>query len=158
MKFPLKVNDKLDIETPGPAAIYVAHAENLETLPLPVNGPAYAAGGGFNVGEFLVDRKNRVIIFAGGVVLGKEIVVTYVSSGVSLTGETLIPRELMPLLKAYLNYTILANDDEAGAGKIKMAHDAMVLAQMKYNTFKNEITYSEIYDILAGGWSQGPKR
>lgn len=158
MKYPLKVNKDLDIAPPGPAAVYVAHPENLNTLPLPVYGPAYATGGGFNVGEITVKKKDRIIIFAGGTAIGQEIVVTYVSSGVNMTGTTLIPRELVPLLKAYLHYSILSVDDEAPANKVKMAHDEYILQQLKYNTFKNDITYSEIYDILAGGWSQSPKR
>lgn len=69
----------------------------------------YGVPGGLDQAYYRIDREERTIVFSGSVPRA-EIVLEYVSSGVGLTGTTVIPREAVPALRAYLLWQLIEND------------------------------------------------
>jgi hypothetical protein len=69
----------------------------------------YGLSGGVDGAKYRVDKEKRTIIFSGSVPRA-EIVLEYISSGVSLQGTTVIPREAVSTLRAYLLWQIIEND------------------------------------------------
>ena len=65
----------------------------------------YSATGGWNFMYYRFDKANRRIVFKGDSV-GRQIVIEYISTGISLSSDTWIPRELMQLLKLYLGWQV----------------------------------------------------
>lgn len=70
----------------------------------------YASSGGHNFAYYRTDKENRRTVFKGDTV-GRQVIIEYVSSGVSLSGETFVPAELMQYLKLYLNWQLKLYSD-----------------------------------------------
>ena len=69
----------------------------------------YGLGGGIDSAYYRFDRERNQLIFSGTVNRG-QIVLEYISSGVALNGSTMIPREAVPALQAYLLWQYIDND------------------------------------------------
>lgn len=114
----------------------------------------YASTGGHNFAYYRSDKDNRRIVFHGDC-LGRQIVIEYVSSGVSLSGETFIPAELTQLLKLYLNWQLkLYSDDrntEYHAREYAIEKDRV----MKFNwAFRPD----EFLDMIRSNYTRAIKR
>lgn len=155
--WPLKRNDRIPDPTSGSCMELEINEAQQVDLDLPAY-VQYGSPGGMNVGEFKVQAHKRRIVFKGADVLQKVIYVIYISSGVSLDGTTLIPIELRPVLNAYLLVTIRQMDDSTAYIKVKEAEQSLATELRRYVSMKNSFTYFEIYDALASGWKQTPKR
>jgi len=79
-------------------------------------GGLYGSTGGGDTAHYRIDWETRTIVFSGSVPRG-EIVLEYVSSGVSLQGSTTIPREAVPALRAYLLWQLVENDKKVSGGE-----------------------------------------
>jgi hypothetical protein len=95
--FQNNVNSDLQNSENGSVAYY-----NWEQAPMKI----------FNIGFYRVDYEYNRIIFSGDMV-GKEVVVEYVSNGISLDGNTYIPRKAQEPMIAWLHYQKALNDGEA---------------------------------------------
>ena len=116
----------------------------------------YAKGGGYNVGEFRVDDRGRVIRFRGALA-GQLVVVEYKSSGVSLDSETFIPVMMIPPLKEYLEYTLVKRDREMPESKVARCRSQFLHARMQYIKKKNPFNIYDILDVINQGRSQSVK-
>ena len=67
------------------------------------NGTYYTHGGGYNDAYYKIDRMQG-IISVGGTVPGSQLVLGYMSSGVSVNKTTLIPRSATEALKAWVHW------------------------------------------------------
>lgn len=77
-------------------------------------GGLYGFPGAIDDGYYRIDREERTIVFSGSLPRA-EIVLEYISSGVLLAGGTVIPREAVPALRAYLLWQIIENDPKVSA-------------------------------------------
>jgi hypothetical protein len=77
-------------------------------------GGLYGMRGGGDQAYYRIDREKRTIIFSGSVPRS-EIVLEYISSGVGLSTTTVIPREAVPALRAYLLWQLVENDSKVSA-------------------------------------------
>ncbi len=74
----------------------------------------YGLPGGLDNAYYRVDRENRQIVFSGSIPRS-EIVLEYVSSGIKLSGQTSIPRETLPSLRAYVFWNMIEQDRKVSA-------------------------------------------
>jgi hypothetical protein len=116
----------------------------------------YAKGGGYNVGEFRVDDRERVIRFRGALA-GKLVVVEYKSSGISLDSQTFIPVMMIPTLKEYLEYTLIKRDRDVPEVKVERCRRQYLEAKRQYIKRKNPFNIYDILDVINQGRSQGVK-
>lgn len=79
-------------------------------------GGLYGLPGGIDEAYYRLDRETRTIVFSGSIPRA-EIVLEYLSSGVKLGGSTVIPREAVPALRAYLLWQLVENDPKVGAAQ-----------------------------------------
>ena len=94
----------LDAAVTNKVSFFSSHWKNGKFV-----GGLYGLRGGINQAYFRYDKERRQFAFTGDVPLG-EVVLEYVSSGVSLSSSTIIPR---PAVKPLRNWTLwqLAEDD-----------------------------------------------
>lgn len=69
----------------------------------------YGMPGGIDEAYYDIDRENRQIVFSGNIPRA-EIVLEYISSGVNVSGTTIIPREAVPALREYALWQLVEND------------------------------------------------
>lgn len=79
-------------------------------------GGLYGMPGGVDMSYYRYDRENRQIIFSGSIPRG-EIVLEYLSTGVNVQGTTVIPKEVVPALRAYALWQIIENDRKISIGE-----------------------------------------
>jgi hypothetical protein len=117
----------------------------------------YGLGGGYNIAEYRIDKRDRRIIISG-VVPGSQIYMEYISTGVSLNEETVIPRYAVPVLRAYADWKRTEYDDK------KPLYDKQRKAMMyqfeleRADSLVNSMTVDEILDQVYKGYRQTPKR
>lgn len=91
------------------ALFFIDHFRNGQFV-----GGLYGIPGGIDQAFYRIDREKRTIIFSGSIPRA-EIVLEYISSGVGLSGSTVIPREAVPALRAYLLWQLIENDSKVSA-------------------------------------------
>jgi hypothetical protein len=101
-----------DAQTIGYDAVYfIDHFRNGQFV-----GGMYGFPGANDQAFYRVDRESRTIVFSGSIPRG-EVVLEYISSGVNLSGTTVIPREAVPALRAYLQWILIENDSKVSASE-----------------------------------------
>lgn len=91
-------------------------------------GGLYGYPGGVDDAYYRLDREMGTIVFGGTVERG-EIVLEYISTGVKISGQTVIPREAAETLIAYLHWQVVENDRKIG----------MSTKQWKKQTYEEEL-------------------
>jgi hypothetical protein len=117
------------------------------TLPTyPIAG-AYAQGGGLNNWYYRLDEENNRILIAGNILT--EATLFYKSTGVNLTGETLIPVIAEEALIAWTHYQEALNEKDRGMIAIrKQVFDGEITNLQLANWNQDAMTeavYSTIY-------------
>jgi len=105
-------------------------------------GGLYGLTGGLDEVFFDIDRERRQIIFYGELPRA-EVVLEYISSGVNLTGTTIIPREAVPALRQYALWQLIENDPKVPSSekdRKKMQYEEQVEA---LRSFQNTFTIDE---------------
>ena len=77
-------------------------------------GGLYGIPGAVDQAYYRIDREERTIIFSGSIPRA-EVVLEYILSGVNLSGSTVIPREAVPALRAYLLWQLIENDSKVSS-------------------------------------------
>lgn len=117
----------------------------------------YGTSGGQNIAYYRVDKESRLIVLSGNVP-GDTVLLEYTSTGLSLEGDTLVPREVMPTIREYLIWQNIENNPTIAMGekerKKEQYHDQ--LKQLIH--FQNSFSVDEFLDILYGNSRQTPKR
>lgn len=149
-------NEEINLPRNEICGVEYGNPDNLEAIPQPYwYEPTY--GGGYNIGKYRIDRIRRTIIFDGDMA-SKEICIEYLSTGISITGKTYIPREVVPVLKAYLNWIVKERSDKVGINGSIRAEQLYHREIIKLNSFMNRFTVQEFLDALRSGYTKGVKR
>ena len=115
------------------------------------------SGGRHGDGEFRIDHLNRQIVF-NSEVNTTEIILEYLSSGVSEDGSTCIPREYIPALKAYVHWQRREHKDKVSQHTKDALRDRYYDAFKQVKSFKLAFTARELLDVLRSSYKQTPKR
>ena len=117
----------------------------------------YSSRGGYNYGYYRVDWDLRRVVFQGDMV-ARQVVIEYLSSGVNMSETTFIPRELLPVLKEYLNWVVLKRDRQAPMNRIEMARRDYYTALNEYEKLNWGFSADEFLDAIRKSWKQTLKR
>ena len=154
----LTKNDNLILPNAMDCGAEVGDSENMTPIDFAnLNWVDYGATGGANFLYYRWDKENRKLVFQGDGV-GRQVIVEYLSTGVSLSGDTMVPREMLSLLKTYLRWQELSYDDRTPMNKEEIARRNFYDAKNQYNNFKNSFTVNEFLDALYSTYRQTPKR
>src|ERR1017187_2313601 len=74
--------------------------------------PMYSVGGGFSINYYRCDRKNRMFYFDGDI-MNYPVYIEYISDGVNLSGETIVPTIMLDVLRLYTIWQVTAYDPKA---------------------------------------------
>jgi hypothetical protein len=99
-----EVGNADDVNSTVPGILFTSHWRNGEFV-----GGLYGLPGGIDTASYRFDRERRQFIFSGNVPRS-EIVLEYISSGVSLQGTTNIPLEAVATLRNYGIWQLIEND------------------------------------------------
>jgi len=120
-------------------------------------GGLYGLPGGIDNAYYRIDREKRTIVFSGSLPKGK-IVLEYISSGVNLTGTTIIPREAIPALRAYLLWQLIENDSKKSLSEKERKKQQYEEAVEALRFFQTAFTADEYKRMLYRSVKQTPKR
>lgn len=116
--------------------------------------PDYAAHGGHNFCYYRDDKANRRIVFKGDSV-GRQIVIEYTSSGVSLSGETFIHAELTQYLKLYLQWQLKLY---AGEKDTEYFAREWAIEKQRLMNYQFAFRMDEFLDMLRSNFTRAVKR
>jgi len=114
----------------------------------------YAATGGSNFAYYRTDTTNRRTVFNGDCT-GREIVIEYVSSGVSLSGETWIPAELTQYLKLFLMWQLKLY---AGERDTEFYARECAIEKQRLINYQFAFRPEEFLDMIRGTFTRAIKR
>lgn len=117
----------------------------------------YGAGGVRSSGSFNVDKESGKIRFST-VVPRSTIIMRYISTGIPLTGATMVPTEVGEYLIEWLHWRRKKTDSKATRGQVMDAKQDFLEAENLISEFQQEVTYNEIVDIFYGSSGQSAKR
>jgi hypothetical protein len=117
------------------------------------NAPQYAIGGGTNSAYFSIDKDRRRLIFNGSTPRG-EVVLEYISSGISADGINYVERSCLEYLLAFLHVQRLTFDNSATQYKIEKAEQRFNLEERRLVARANNFTVDEFKDILRKHYKQ----
>lgn len=117
----------------------------------------YGLTGGFNIGYYDYDRENRQFIFSGSIPRS-EIVLEYISTGVKLTGSTVIPRQALDPLQRYVFWQRQVDDPRVPLSTKQYKEDLYDRAVQKLVDFESTPTMEEYKDALYRKIKQTVKR
>ena len=121
-------------------------------------GSLYGGTGGLRSdGYFRIDDEKRQIVFNSEANVD-EVILEYKSSGISGDGTTIVRRQFVQALRAYIHWQrIQYNDKESGSRKREL-RDAYYLEFDIVKGLENSFTIEEYLDMVRGTYKQTPKR
>lgn len=140
----------------------VSEPDNLATTPVftehlsspPVEGNGYTRLRRNRMGTFKVNKEKRVITFEGDL-KDYDIYVHYVSSGIPLSGTVYVSRDLVTVLRDYLDWQLKYNDDSVPLNSKIIAENTFGRSLMKYIDNTEPVTIKELYNAFNAGRQQG---
>lgn len=120
-------------------------------------GGLYGIGGGFNTAYYRIDWERRLIIFSGQIPQN-EVVLEYISTGVSKSGTTLIPYQALAPLKAYVQWQRIEFNDKITLGEKQRKETLFNQECMALQAFESKFTVDEYLDMCYRSSKQSPKR
>jgi hypothetical protein len=116
----------------------------------------YGVGGGFNTAYYRIDMSRRIIYFQGRIP-NNEVILEYKSSGIKGSG-TIVPRQAVPALKAYLHWKSTEYDGRISMGEKMRKENLYDKELVKLTQLENSFTVSEFLDTMYSTYSQTVKR
>ncbi len=114
--------------------------------------------GGQNDNYFKVNKKRRIIIIEGELPAGEtEIYLEYKSTGVTLGGATIVPREMKPMLIAVLGWKDILYDNSYSDSTKREKENLYGKEQEKLRNVKFAFSFSEYLDSMNSTSRQGAK-
>lgn len=153
--YTLTKNDNINLPDGEICGVEQVNADLLKELHIPV-ALNYAKGGAYNFGEFRVDDAAKRIVFRGSL-QGEIMVVEYRSSGISLEGETYVSVLAVPVLKEYVDYTLIKRRNDVSEARVRRSMVQFIDAKRKFIKRKNPFNYMDVLDAINYGRSQGVK-
>lgn len=129
-----------------------AYQDNTQELPAT---PQFGISGGYNVAEYKIDKRNRRIIVSGNPP-GGTLYLEYISSGISMSEETNIPRAYVPVIRAYAIWRFVDNDPSV-PGNEKERKGRLYGQEVRRAAMYELPTLDEMVDALKQGRRQTPK-
>lgn len=146
-------NDKILLPDTVECGADVADTDLTDPLDLNV-WPSYGSSRGVKFLFYRVDKYDpRIIVFKGDGV-GRTIYLQYISSGVSLSGETLIPVQLLLPMRSYLHWTLLSFDRQASDVEVRRAERTFKKQLGEYERLENGFTLEEFLDAMRQSYRQ----
>lgn len=118
-----------------------------------VNSPYYAIGGGYNGAYYTEDKDNRRLVINGSVPRS-EVVLQYISSGISTDGDTFVSRGCLEYLLASLHYQRLKWDKTAYQYDKEIARRDLDLEERRLIARENAMTADEFKDVIFSYYRQ----
>jgi hypothetical protein len=120
---------------------------------------AYASGGGYNTaGTFRLDpEKGRIQFQHTTVMAGTTVVMEYISSGVTVTGVTVIPRAAVSPVKGYIHWKRVEYDVRVADAQKERKRQLYLQEVEKFRAREGALTRDELYDLFYGSTSQGAR-
>jgi len=130
-------------------------------LPHTTNGcrteTLYGLGGGFADSYYKVNRENDYIQFSNKVP-GGEIILEYISSGISINGSTYIPLQAVEAVIAWIHWKRKQHTGTFNFNEIQSAKKVWEEERNALRDFENAFTFQEIMDVLYESYKQTAKR
>lgn len=123
----------------------------------PVVGNGYTRLRRNKMGEFKLNREKRVLTFVGDY-KNYSIYLNYVSTGIPLSGKVYVPRELVTVLRNYLDWQIKYNDDSVPVVKAEIAANIYGDSLIQYYDSVEPMSMKELLNALMINTQQGIKR
>jgi len=120
-------------------------------------GGLYGLPGGIDQAYYRVDIENRQIVFSGSTPRS-EIVLEYISSGLKPGGGSLIPREVVAPLRAYVLWQMIENDPKMAYNERERRKREFIELTEAMRSFNNSFTADEYKRMLWGTSQQSIKR
>jgi hypothetical protein len=120
------------------------------------SSPTFGASGGYNIATYTIDKRNRRIIIQGSVP-GGQIHLKYITSGISMSEETFVPRQYLPVIKAFVIWTVVENDPKEPMNN-KMRKANIYGDQVRRASSLEMPSADEILELIRKGYRQSPKR
>jgi hypothetical protein len=117
----------------------------------------YGLNGGYAEAYYRIDKERRLLIISNAVT-GSEIILEYVSSGVSLSGATFIPREALEPLIAFLHWQDAKFNPKLTRGDRQDAKQDYHEAVNKMRFLVHKPTKEEFLDAIYSGFTGGLSR
>jgi len=117
----------------------------------------FGIGQGTAKSYFRIDEENRNIQFDTSVP-GDNIIFEYQSTGIKVTGNTLIPRAAANVIMEYLHWRLRKNDRSYTRGEVLDAKEDWKEALAAYEFSVKKISIQQYLEALSAGKQQGPKR
>lgn len=117
----------------------------------------YGMTGGWNSAYYDYDRENRQFIFSG-TIPRSEIVLEYISTGIKLTGSTVIPRQALEPLQRYVFWQRQVDDPRVPLSTKQYKEKLYDQAVQKLIDFESTPTMDEYKDALYRKIKQTVKR
>jgi hypothetical protein len=115
------------------------------------------AGGRHNDGTYRIDEERRLIVF-NSEVAASEIILEYKSSGIKGDGSTMVKREFIPAIRAYIHWQRRAYNDNVAESKKRELRDQYYLEFDMVKGLEGSFTIEEYLDSTRGTFRQSPKR
>lgn len=116
----------------------------------------YGVGGGFNTAYYRIDMSRRIIYFQGRIP-NNEVILEYKSNGIKGSG-TIVPRQAVPALKAYLFWKSCLHDYRMSEARIANYERLYNIELVKLTQLENSFTVDEFLDTMYSTYSQAPRR
>ena len=121
-------------------------------------GELFSGTGGHNSdGYYRIDKKKRQIVF-NSEMSATEIILEYKSSGVSGNGQTLVPREYVQVLRAYVHWQRREYNDKVSRFDKNALKQRYIDAFEEVKELETSFTIEEYLESTRGTYSQLPKR
>ena len=118
----------------------------------------YGLGGGFNEGYYRIDYENRLLVIKNDLLRGQEVILEYISTGISLTGSTIVPVQCLPSIKAYIHWKRVANDKKEPLHEKQTKERQYIIETRKLNAVEQSFTKDEYLDVKYKHTKQTLKR
>lgn len=117
----------------------------------------YAIGGGFNTAYFTIDQERRQIVL-NGTIPNNEIILEYITTGIDLSEDTLIPVRALDAVKAYIHWKRIEYDTRVGGGDKARKESLFYVEARDLDFMEDMVTLDEYFDNLYEHSKQTPKR
>ena len=143
-----------DISSVSPLGgfLFAAHYRNGNYV-----GELYGMGGGFNVAYYTLDMERRQIVLTSDVPQS-EIILEYRSSGVMADGSSVVPRQAVKALKAYVLWQLIENDPRVPMNLKQRNEQQYYIAYDKLKFFEDHFTMEEYLDHTYSESKSSPRR
>jgi hypothetical protein len=120
-------------------------------------GGLYGLSGGIDDAYYRIDYENRQIVFSGSTPRS-EIVLEYIGTSLKPDGSSLIPREVVAPLRAYVLWQMVADDQRVALNEKERRKREFTELTEALRFFKSSFTAEEYKRVIYQSYSQSPKR